>query len=244
MLAKEMLAKTPDKLLPQKNKRNQNEKLIMVTSLTHLSKILQEKYHQHIEKDIYLKKVFPEKPIIAFRKMKSIRYYIVRADINEANDQKKPNITTPCYSCRKTCHLISSDKTLKNIHNGREIKKLDGGNCRTANIVYAAICKIHGDIYIGNTGEELREIFSKHRHDAKKRPRNNEFTAHIHNHQHELDKDIEVLMLKGNLYQKHERKLWENKFICLLGTKSPTGLNKELKHYRRELYEAFADLAT
>ena len=105
MLAKEMLAKTRDELLPQKNKRNQNEKTIMVTTRhpapKHLPKILQEKYHQHIEKDIYLQKVFPQKPVIAFRKMKSIRNYIVRTDINEGNDQKKPNITAPCYSCRK-----------------------------------------------------------------------------------------------------------------------------------------------
>ena len=32
--------------------------------------------------------------------MKPIRNYIVRTDINEANDEKKPKITTPCYSCR------------------------------------------------------------------------------------------------------------------------------------------------
>ena len=67
--------------------------------------------------------------------MKSIRNYIVRTDIKAANDQKKPKITTSCYSCRKTCHQISSDETLKNIYNGKEIKMLDGGNCRTANIV-------------------------------------------------------------------------------------------------------------
>ena len=29
----------------------------------------------------------------------------------------------------------------------------------------------------------------------------------------------------------HERELWEDKFICLLGTKASTGLNIELKHY-------------
>ena len=56
--------------------------------------------------------------------MKPIRNYIVRTDINEANDQKKPKMTTPCYSCRKTCHLISSDGTLKNVHSEKEIKKL------------------------------------------------------------------------------------------------------------------------
>ena len=163
-------------------------------ALKYLYKIFQEKYHQHIEKNIYLKKVFPEKPTIAFRKMKSIRKYIVRTDINETNDGKKPEITTPCYSCRKTCHLIGSDKILKNIHNGKEIKKLNGGNCRVTNIVYAVRCKIYGDIYIGNTREELRERFSKHRYDGKNRADNNDLVAHIHNHQHEFDTDIEVFI--------------------------------------------------
>ena len=167
MLAKEMLTKTRDELLPENNKKYQYEKIIMVTTwhpaLKHLSKTLQEDYHQHIEKDIYLKKVFAEKAIIAFVKMKSIRNYIVRTDINEVNDLKKPNMTTPCYSYRKTYHLISSNETFKNIHNGKKIKKLDGENCRIANTVCAARCKMHGDIYIGNTGEELRERFCKYK---------------------------------------------------------------------------------
>ena len=68
------------------------------------------------------------------------------------------------------------------MHNWKEIKKLDGGNCRTANIVYAARCKIHGDIYIDNTEEELRERFSKNRYVAKNRPNNNELATHIRKH--------------------------------------------------------------
>ena len=58
MLATDMLAKTRHQLLPQNKK--QNKKTIMVTiwhpALKHLFKILQEKYHQHIENDTYLKK--------------------------------------------------------------------------------------------------------------------------------------------------------------------------------------------
>ena len=122
------------------------------------------------------------------------------------------------------------------------IKKLDGGNCRTANIVYAARYKIHGDTYIGNTGEELRERFIKHRYNAKKQQQQqqqqktdkNELKVHIHKYQYQFDKDIEVLILKGNLHQKHERELWKHKFICLLSTKAPTGLNIELKHCRHQ----------
>ena len=86
----------------------------------------------------------------------------------------------------------------------------------------------------------MRERFNKHRYNAKNRPDNNELAAQIHKHQHEFDKDFEVLIPKGNLHQKHERELWEDKFICLLGTKVPTGLTIELKHYGRELYITFA----
>ena len=110
---------------------------------------------------------------------------------------------------QKACHLINSDDTLKNIHKGKGIKKLDGGNCRTVNIVYIARCKIHGDIYTSNTGEKLRETFSKYRYDAKNKLNNNELAVHMQKFQHDFDKYIEALILKGNLHQKHERELWK-----------------------------------
>ena len=66
------------------------------SALKNVSQIFREKYHQYVVNDIYFKKVFTEKPIIiAFSKKKSIRNYIVRMDINEVNEQKKPK-TTPC----------------------------------------------------------------------------------------------------------------------------------------------------
>ena len=63
-------------------------------------------------------------------------------------------------------------------------------------------------------------FFNKHRYDAKNKPDNNELEAHIHKHQHKFVKDIEVLTFKGNLHQKNERELREDKFICFLGTKN------------------------
>ena len=101
---------------------------------------------------------------------------------------------------------------------------------------------MHGDIHIWDTGEKPRERLDKHRYDAKNKPNNSELGAHKHKHQHEFDKDVEVLILKGNLHQKHERKLWEDKSIRLLGRKVPTGNNVKLKHYGFELYETFTDL--
>ena len=99
-------------------------------------------------------------------------------------------------------------------------------------IVYAARCQVSGEIYIGSTGKELRERFSKHRHDAKKRPDNNELADHIYKHQHEFDMDIDVLILKRNLHQKLERELWEDKSTCSLGTKAPRRLIIEIETLR------------
>ena len=82
-----------------------------------------------------------------------------------------------------------NNSTLKNIHSGKELKKLNGGNCRTANIVYAVYWQ-----YIGNTGEKLRRRFNKHRYDAKHKPDNNGLASHIHKYQHDFEKDIEILI--------------------------------------------------
>ena len=46
-----------------------------------------------------------------------------------------------------------SNETLRSRHSRKEITKLDKGNCRTANIFYAARCKTHGNIFTSATLE-------------------------------------------------------------------------------------------
>ena len=87
---------------------------------------------------------------------------------------------------------------------------MDGVNSRITNITDAAKCKLHDDVYMSNTGKELRERFNKHSYDAKSWLDNNEFTAHMYKYQSDFDKDI------VNLHLKHKRELWEDKVICLL----------------------------
>ena len=48
----------------------------------------------------------------------------------------------------------------------------------------------------------------------KKIQNNKELAAQIHKYRKDFDKDIDVLVLKGNLHQKHEKELWEDKLIC------------------------------
>ena len=93
-------------------------------------------------------------------------------------------------------------------------------------------------------GKELRSRFCDHRYDAKRRPDNCELSDHIHRHHHDFETDIEVTILKQGFKSPEERKYWEDKFICILGSKDEstilsekTGLNKKLGNYAKEMYQ-------
>ena len=43
-------------------------------------------------------------------------------------------------------------------------------NCKEREIINTAQCSKHKVLYIGHTGEQLLEHFSKHHHDTKNRP--------------------------------------------------------------------------
>ena len=87
------------------------------------------------------------------------------------------------------------------------------GNCKTSDIVHVARCKICDILYVGETKDELRIRFSKHRYDAKKRPENCELTAHVHANNHDFEKDIEVTILQQGFKSEAERKFVEDKYI-------------------------------
>lgn len=63
--------------------------------------------------------------------------------------------------CRKMCKLINVDNFIINDKNKGRIKLPPGGNCSSKNVIYAAR-RIHNEIYIGHTGEEIKEKFHKH----------------------------------------------------------------------------------
>ena len=103
--AKEISLLNRDELLTKKTKPKDQQKTIFVTTwhpkLKQLPSILRQNFH-NLENDPRLKEIFPEKPMVAFKRKKTIGNHIVRSDIN-----KKPssiNITTPCKNCKK--HVI------------------------------------------------------------------------------------------------------------------------------------------
>ena len=243
--AKELLSKSQNDILFSKKNDSKDPQTILVTTwhprLKLLPEILRQSYH-YIEKDQKLKEIFKKKPIVAFRKKKSLANHLVRSDIIPPKAYHFS--TNPCNNCRKMCHLINTSNILNNKVNGRKVNLTVNGNCKSKNIVYAARCKVHGLLYIGHTGEQLKDRFSKHRYDAKNRPDNNKLAHHIHHYHHDFDHDIDVTILKDNLNDTKAREKCEDKYICLLGIKQPSGLNSDMGQYGTDMYETYQNLLT
>ena len=119
------------------------------------------------------------------------------------------NLTLPCGKRKKTCHLINQTTKLFNSTNGRSFTIKSGGTCKSKNIVYAARCKVHDLIYVGHTGDELSQRFSKHRYDSNKRPDNNELSKHIARYNHNFETDIDITVLNVNSLKTNSFVYWE-----------------------------------
>ena len=115
-----------------------------------------------------------------------------------------------------------------------------GGNCLSKDLVYSARCKKCDLIYVGQTGEAIKTRFSKHRWDAKNRPKNCELGKHIHDNQdHNFDRDVEISIIKRGFKNPEDRKRAEDKLACQLGSVTPTGINEmqALGNYAKEMYD-------
>ena len=118
-----------------------------------------------------------------------------------------------------TAKLITNDKL--NI-----TEKIKGtGNCKEREIIYAAQCSKDKVLYIGHTGEQLSECFSKH-------------AKHFHE-SHNLNNDINVTILQNNIKTAAARRYHEDKWICKLKHLAPHGLNTEIGDYAKEMYNFY-----
>ena len=161
-----------------------------------------------IQSDADLSKIYTDSPSVAFRRKKNISNFIIKTDT--INKPKSNQSTSPCGNC-KTCPLINQEQSITNFHTNITIPAISGGNCRTRGLVYAVRCKKHNLIYIGHTGDPLKDRISKHKYDIHKRPDNNELATHFHKN-HNFNKDLDVMILQSGINTPQERLFIEDRF--------------------------------
>ena len=192
------------------------EKSIRIPLVTHyhprlrfLSKILR-KYYYLLEANEYLKKVFPEPPMVAFRKLKNIRDHLVHTTV-----KKEKHDILKCNQVRcKTCDHLQETKTVT--INGKIHKINNGGSCITKNTIYALECMKYNKFYIGETGDELRSRINGHRALTKRvkdgaildeKFNDTGAAAHFGQTNHNFEKNMKLYILENNKWGfAYERK--------------------------------------
>ena len=75
----------------------------------------------------------------------------------------------------------------------------------------------------------------RHRYDIKKRPENNELAEHFHKN-HDIGKDLKLYVAHTDINHTPHRVWMEDRVMCQLQSKRPTGLNSDHGAYAKEMY--------
>ena len=166
-----------------------------------LSKILHRHYNFMVIEHPDLQKVFPEPPIVSYRRNPNLHNHLVRTKPKEnakagfsvrCTLEKTKKRGRPC----KLCTHMGQKNEITNARTGKTCH-IDGGSCNSKNVIYATECTKHKLIYVGYTSTTLSQRFNKHRSDAKNDPDATELGKHFHESDScSFEKDLKVHILR------------------------------------------------
>ena len=155
-----------DIALQHKTKQHINTRPIFVVTydprLPNIPRVVNKHYRAMVAQDEYLKDVFPEPPMVAHRRQKNIREYLIRAKVAPkiGRIQRTKNGMRKCNKPCKACPLIKETKLIKSDQFKWEIRK--DVNCGTPNSIYLLECSKCEQRYIGESKRPIRERISEH----------------------------------------------------------------------------------
>ena len=116
--------------------------------------------------DPYLKKVFPEPPMVAYRRAKNLRDKLVNVKVPPPPTRKK-RLLPGMKKCNRSevCPFVRRGAELKIPISQKSIKLNASVDCTSKNIVYCIFCNKSGcdQIYVGQSQRELKQRFSEHK---------------------------------------------------------------------------------
>ena len=135
-------------------------------SLPHISNIIKKHYHLLLSSD-RCKKVFPNLPVVAFRRSPNLRDLLVSAKLSSNSTNPHPQLPSGSYRCGKncaTCPYIFDGLTNYTFFSTGETRPIKSNlTCETKNLIYMIQCNRCNLQYIGETKRPLKERFNEHR---------------------------------------------------------------------------------
>ena len=143
-----------------------------------------------------------------YRRKRNLKDILCKSGIS-TNSVPKENVVRnqPCnHGNCKLCPSFAKSNTSLNSKNDRKMKIEQGGSCNTRNIIYAAECKKHKKLHIGQSKNQVNRRFCGYRCDIKKlisdtsdgEVRGTELSEHFSSSPHS-PKDLRVRILDNRV---------------------------------------------
>ena len=161
----------------EKRKKDGDKRIPLVLTYNPLNPNLMKivkKHWQILHLSPDCKKLFPEIPILAYRRNRNLRDTLVRASLLKPIQTEKDRklrrnkcVTPNCTWCRE----LKSTNSITCTTTGRTFSGPENINCRVNNVVYILTCTQCKKQYIGETGRPFIERWKEHLYDIRvKRP--------------------------------------------------------------------------
>ena len=159
-----------DRALKKAKQTNKSKRPVLVVPydprLPALTPIMAKHWRSMTGQDSYLKEVFKEPPLTAFKRQANIRSHLIRAKVpNQERTHPKRYIKgmSKCGSNCTACPYIKEGRNIK--INKKEWNISRQVNCNSYNIVYAIYCLKENckKVYIGETKRMLKFRLADHR---------------------------------------------------------------------------------
>ena len=204
----------------QDNKKNKRPVFVITHDprLPSISGIVQKHWRTMVT-DPHLKEVFPEPPLIAYKRPQNVREKIIRAKVPPmAPSRPKRNLPgmNKCSKGCPTCDFVKKGKKVTAAATQYTAEITTQVDCQTKNIVYCIGCKKCPVQYIGESDRSLQDRFAEHRGYVSNHHLNKATGQHFNLPGHRVS-DMEVTILekiisKDPQYRKTKEKIWIERF--------------------------------
>ena len=200
-------------LVPNIQRKTQSARVPLVVTWSHrfhgISQLLHANYARATASQSSFKDVFPEPPILSFRRAKNLKDTLVRAR---------------CWK-KSTTHPVSRASIAKNLNSqpitvGNKSFNVLDSSPNSKNVIYCAECTSCDKIYVGSTGNTLQVRFRGHKSDIKCYPDRCELPGHFAESPGcDFRRDLRLSVLEtttANESQRLEREeIWIQRLSCL-----------------------------
>ena len=175
------------------------------------------KHWRSMTQDPRLKEIFPEPPLVAYKRPKNIRDKLIRSKVpppTKIPKRKVPGMKK-CNKC-SVCPFIQEGKTVKATSTNFKVDINSSVTCSTTNVIYLLGCDKCPQQYIGETERMLKDRFLEHKGYANSNNQTKATGLHFSQKGHSISNMkitvLEKVFNENPQFRKQREKMYIQKF--------------------------------